>query len=204
MAGKTAILTGVTGGWGRAVLDRFLDQGWNDERDDNKRKKELGDCAKPRVLDEILGVACAVSAADGREQPACVGVPESLQRLERSVSELGMRAVRVSLPVGELVVLAVVGDPRDHVALHTHLAKKSERVTNSWVRLEGPVREQTVVTDRDPDAGQEVADYEDRDRSDPDPLAPEKNDRDHQAGDRQANAEEIDQLVRPAHHCSCL
>jgi NAD(P)-dependent dehydrogenase (short-subunit alcohol dehydrogenase family) len=26
---KTAILTGVTGGWGRAVLDRFLEQGWN-------------------------------------------------------------------------------------------------------------------------------------------------------------------------------
>src|SRR6476619_7713048 len=29
MAGKTAILTGVTGGWGRAVLDRFLDRGWD-------------------------------------------------------------------------------------------------------------------------------------------------------------------------------
>jgi NAD(P)-dependent dehydrogenase (short-subunit alcohol dehydrogenase family) len=26
---RTAILTGVTGGWGRAVLDRFLDRGWN-------------------------------------------------------------------------------------------------------------------------------------------------------------------------------
>jgi NAD(P)-dependent dehydrogenase (short-subunit alcohol dehydrogenase family) len=26
---KTAILTGATGGWGRAVLDRFLEQGWN-------------------------------------------------------------------------------------------------------------------------------------------------------------------------------
>jgi NAD(P)-dependent dehydrogenase (short-subunit alcohol dehydrogenase family) len=29
MSGRTAILTGVTGGWGRAVLDRFLYQGWN-------------------------------------------------------------------------------------------------------------------------------------------------------------------------------
>ncbi|MGN6379849.1 MAG: SDR family NAD(P)-dependent oxidoreductase [Gaiellales bacterium] len=27
-AGRTAILTGVTGGWGRAVLDRFVEQGW--------------------------------------------------------------------------------------------------------------------------------------------------------------------------------
>jgi NAD(P)-dependent dehydrogenase (short-subunit alcohol dehydrogenase family) len=27
--GKTAILTGAGGGWGRAVLDRFLEQGWN-------------------------------------------------------------------------------------------------------------------------------------------------------------------------------
>jgi NAD(P)-dependent dehydrogenase (short-subunit alcohol dehydrogenase family) len=29
VAAKTAILTGVTGGWGRAVLDRFLENGWN-------------------------------------------------------------------------------------------------------------------------------------------------------------------------------
>jgi NAD(P)-dependent dehydrogenase (short-subunit alcohol dehydrogenase family) len=29
MSDRTAILTGVTGGWGRAVLDRFLVQGWN-------------------------------------------------------------------------------------------------------------------------------------------------------------------------------
>ena len=29
MSGGTAILTGVTGGWGRAVLDRFVERGWN-------------------------------------------------------------------------------------------------------------------------------------------------------------------------------
>jgi len=29
MSERTAILTGVTGGWGRAVLDRFIAQGWN-------------------------------------------------------------------------------------------------------------------------------------------------------------------------------
>jgi NAD(P)-dependent dehydrogenase (short-subunit alcohol dehydrogenase family) len=29
VAGKTAILTGVTGGWGRAVLDHFVAGGWN-------------------------------------------------------------------------------------------------------------------------------------------------------------------------------
>lgn len=29
MADRTAVLTGVTGGWGRAVLDRFLAEGWN-------------------------------------------------------------------------------------------------------------------------------------------------------------------------------
>jgi NAD(P)-dependent dehydrogenase (short-subunit alcohol dehydrogenase family) len=29
VAGRTAVLTGVTGGWGRAVLDRFAAQGWN-------------------------------------------------------------------------------------------------------------------------------------------------------------------------------
>lgn len=29
VAGGTALLTGVTGGWGRAVLDRFCAEGWN-------------------------------------------------------------------------------------------------------------------------------------------------------------------------------
>jgi NAD(P)-dependent dehydrogenase (short-subunit alcohol dehydrogenase family) len=29
MSGRTALLTGVTGGWGRAVLDRFAAEGWN-------------------------------------------------------------------------------------------------------------------------------------------------------------------------------
>jgi NAD(P)-dependent dehydrogenase (short-subunit alcohol dehydrogenase family) len=29
VSGATAVLTGVTGGWGRAVLDRFCEQGWN-------------------------------------------------------------------------------------------------------------------------------------------------------------------------------
>jgi NAD(P)-dependent dehydrogenase (short-subunit alcohol dehydrogenase family) len=29
VSGPTAVLTGVTGGWGRAVLDRFCEQGWN-------------------------------------------------------------------------------------------------------------------------------------------------------------------------------
>jgi NAD(P)-dependent dehydrogenase (short-subunit alcohol dehydrogenase family) len=29
VSGGTAVLTGVTGGWGRAVLDRFVERGWN-------------------------------------------------------------------------------------------------------------------------------------------------------------------------------
>jgi NAD(P)-dependent dehydrogenase (short-subunit alcohol dehydrogenase family) len=29
VSGATAVLTGVTGGWGRAVLDRFSERGWN-------------------------------------------------------------------------------------------------------------------------------------------------------------------------------
>jgi NAD(P)-dependent dehydrogenase (short-subunit alcohol dehydrogenase family) len=29
VSGATAVLTGVTGGWGRAVLDRFCERGWN-------------------------------------------------------------------------------------------------------------------------------------------------------------------------------
>ena len=29
MSGRAAVLTGVTGGWGRAVLDRFVERGWD-------------------------------------------------------------------------------------------------------------------------------------------------------------------------------
>src|SRR6476619_8592347 len=68
------------------------DQRGDGERDEDKRQKELRDRAKPRILDEILRVARAVGTADGREQPACVGVPESLRGLEWSISELRMRA----------------------------------------------------------------------------------------------------------------
>jgi NAD(P)-dependent dehydrogenase (short-subunit alcohol dehydrogenase family) len=29
VSGASAVLTGVTGGWGRAVLDRFCERGWD-------------------------------------------------------------------------------------------------------------------------------------------------------------------------------
>ena len=46
----TAILTGVTGGWGRAVLDRFLERGWDV-------------CATPRTAD-AEGLPDGVRAVD--------------------------------------------------------------------------------------------------------------------------------------------
>src|SRR3712207_8102132 len=45
------------------------------------------------------------------------------------------------------VVLAVVGHPRDHVALHGHRPQHGERVLDGLVGLEGAVGEQAVVAE---------------------------------------------------------
>jgi NAD(P)-dependent dehydrogenase (short-subunit alcohol dehydrogenase family) len=62
---KTAILTGATGGWGRAVLDRFLEQGWNVtatyRRTAELPEEVLGvvaDLTDPAAAERVVG-ACA-------------------------------------------------------------------------------------------------------------------------------------------------
>ena len=56
------------------------------------------------------------------------------------------------------MVLAMVGDPREHGALDGHRPEDRERVAHPLLRRERAVREETVVTDRDADARQQVAD----------------------------------------------
>jgi NAD(P)-dependent dehydrogenase (short-subunit alcohol dehydrogenase family) len=58
MAGRTALLTGVTGGWGRAVLDRFAAEGWN-VAVTHREEAPPGD-----LPDGVLAVRAELSDAD--------------------------------------------------------------------------------------------------------------------------------------------
>ena len=64
MSERTAILTGVTGGWGRAVLDRFLSQGWNV-------------CATSREATDELPAGVQVVAADLTDPASAEGVVQA-------------------------------------------------------------------------------------------------------------------------------
>ena len=103
----------------------------------------------------------------------------------QAVAVPDVRAVRVALHIGELVVLAMIRDPGHDVALDGHLAEDGEGVADTAVRLEGPVREEAVIPDGDSDARQHVADGEDRELGRADHPLPENNDRDHEPDQRQ-------------------
>jgi hypothetical protein len=63
--------------------------------------------------------------------------------------------------VGERVVLAVIGDPRDDGPLDRRGSEDGEHGPHDRPRLEAAVREQPVEADRDAQAGQDVQDAED-------------------------------------------
>ena len=127
-----------------------------------------------------------------------MGVPQAPERLDRAVAEAGVRAVRVAFSVRELVVLAMVSDPGQHVAFHRHLAEHGERVAHRGERLERAVREEPVKADGHADAGREVPDAEDPELGEPDHPVPEQRDRDRQPEEREDDARQVDHLLRAA------
>ena len=126
-------------------------------------------------------------------------VPEALQALDESLAIAGVRAVRVALAVGELMMLAVVRDPADDVALDGELAEDRERVAHSAVGLERPVGEQPVVPHRDPDPREDVSHDQDRELDRPNQPVPEEDDRDDETDRRQDDAGEVGELASAAH-----
>jgi hypothetical protein len=82
-------------------------------------REPAADLADDRVLEQVRGEAPLLRLALGHGQPAHVGVVEAAQRAAQARA-VPMRRVRVALVVGEGVVLAVIGHPVDHRALHGH------------------------------------------------------------------------------------
>ncbi len=76
-------------------------------------------------------------------------VREPAQRTAQAVPMVDVRAVRVAEAVGEGVVLAVVGDPRDHGSLDRYRSEDREQPADVAVRLERAVRQQPVEADGD-------------------------------------------------------
>jgi hypothetical protein len=149
---------------GQRRIERAADQAAEHEREGqaNKDPQHEGavDPADQRVAQQVRRVALLVAAVRVDEQPADVRVQQSLERPLEPHAVIHVGAVWVALDVGERVVLAVVGDPRDDRAFDRGRAEDRQRAAHPALGLERPVREVAVEADRHAQAGQDVADGE--------------------------------------------
>ena len=161
--------------------DRVADRGRHEQRDDEPDAEELVDRLHAALGEQVGHVLRDLGAALGDEQPADVRMEEVLRRGEEAVAAADVRAVRIAFLIRELMVLAMVGDPREHRAFDGHRAEDRERPAHPLLRLERAMREEPVVADRDADARQQVADGEQHEVDPVQPRVPEQRDRDDQA-----------------------
>src|SRR5207237_6216637 len=90
------------------------------------------------------------------EQPAHVRVEQPPQGAAPAPAVADVGTVRVTLLVGERVVLAVVGDPGDHRPLDRRRSQGREYPPQRSAGLEAAVGEESVEADRDPEPGDEI------------------------------------------------
>ena len=97
------------------------------------------------------------------------------------------------------VVLAVVGDPVEHAALERHRAGDREAVLDGLRRLEGAMREQTVVAHRDAQPVDDVQPREDAQVDPVDPVVPQEEDGGDQADERHDHPGHVRVALSPGH-----
>ena len=85
------------------------------------------DEAHDRVGEQVLGVALLVGHRLAAEDPADVRVEQAAERATPAAAVVDVRAVRIAVLIGELVVLAVVGDPLDHRPLDRRRAERGQQ-----------------------------------------------------------------------------
>jgi hypothetical protein len=110
--------------------------------------------------------------------------------------------VRVALLVGVRVVLAVVGDPRHHRALHGQRAEDGQRVLDRLEGLEGAVREQPVEAEGHAVAADHVHDQHHRQVAPVDERVPQQGDGNHEPEEREQDAREVEPAVEGGHALS--
>ena len=154
------------------------------------------DAAHAVVLVEVGGVLLPVGAAVLGEQPAGCGRARDPAGRRRPVAVADVRAVRVALHVGVGVVLAVVGHPGDHRALHGHRAEHGEEVLGRLVGAEGAVGEHAVEADRDAAAVTTYIDGQDRQVVPAHDPVPEEDDRGQRGQEGHDHGAEVRELRR--------
>ena len=140
------------------------------------------DPADHRILHEVRRIALPGAALGVDEEPAQVRVHETLQRALPAALVSDVRAVRVTLLVGEGMVLAVVGHPRDHRALDRRRPEDAEQRANRPARLEAAVGQVAVEADRHSESREQVHDHEHEDVAPVEQIVPELP-ADHPKGD---------------------
>ncbi len=171
--------------------ERAVDQQAGGERQRQRQQHEqteaAADQAQPAIFDDVGRVAPGRRLALGAVQPADVRVPQPGQA--RAGADVG--AVRVAVFVGVRVVLAVVGDPVRQRPLDGHRAEHREHVADRLARLQGVVREQAVVADRDAETGEQVQRGHHREVGGADAVTPQDRHGDAEGDERQEHGRDV-------------
>jgi len=94
------------------------------------------------------------------EQPADVRVGQTLQSTAQAAAVIHVRAMRIAVAIGESVVLAMVGYPRDDGTLDRGRAEHGENEAKERGCLERAMGKETVKADRHPERRGDVHDRE--------------------------------------------
>src|SRR5437016_7384132 len=97
------------------------------------------------------------------------------------------------------MMLAVVRNPTDDVAFDGALTKYRERVAHPAIGLKRPVREKSVIADRDPYARQDIADEQNHQLAGHNHSVPQQRDRYYQTHEGQHRPSQIGQLAGARH-----
>src|ERR1700728_1558344 len=140
--------------------NRVAEPEGRDEPTDRPYEEGLVDEGHDRVGDQIGRVSFAVTAGGVDEQPADVCVGQTAQGTAQTCAVIHVRAVGVTVTVGEGVVLAVVGDPGDDWSLDRGRTEHREDEAQSRACLKRSVGKQAVKADRDAERREEIHDRE--------------------------------------------
>jgi hypothetical protein len=182
------------------------------DRQPQRGPQEEGRVDKPdhRVLEQVRGEAALRASLGVDEQPSEVRVDQPAEPAAPPFAVSDVGAVRIALVVRARMVLAVVGDPRDHRPLDRGRAHHGEDCLDGRAGFEAAVGKQTVEPDRDSEPGDCVDDREHRQVVPVEGLVPrlprgqpekhERHDRD-QRGDDAVAGLMGDRLHRIGHGC---
>src|SRR3954451_22327021 len=172
---------------GEAAGDEVAGQRRQREAEDDEPWEGAVDAPHAAILHQVGGVLALAREPLLADEPPEVRVDEAAQALAAT----DVRAVRIALLVGMRVVLAVIGDPRDHGPLDRHRAHRGEEILDRLARRERAMGEQAVEADGHPEAGDEVHDAEEDEVVGAHAVAPEQGDGPEEGDEGDDDGEQI-------------